>query len=61
MAIILVLPEARVSIAPRLATEIERTAVANDVANIPAVTKECSAVDNEGIESGSGRENIIVI
>lgn len=52
----MVLPEARVSIAPRFAYEIERLAVANDVANIPAVTKECNAVDNKGIESIAGIE-----
>ena len=47
----LVLPEARVSIAPRFAYESEINAVANDVANTPAVTKECNAIDSEGVES----------
>lgn len=36
---------------PRFAEEIDRIAAASDVANIPAVTKECSAVDIAGVES----------
>lgn len=56
-ATILALPEARVSIAPRFAYERERTAAASDVANIPAVTKECSAIDIEGIESAQAQES----
>ena len=37
--------------AARLAEETERTAAASDVANIPAVMKEWSAIDVEGVES----------
>ena len=46
------------SIAPRFASESERTAVANDVANIPAVTKESSAIDSEGVESVIEKKNL---
>lgn len=46
-----VLPECRLPIAPRFAEERERIAAVNDVANIPAVTNECSAVDIAGVES----------
>lgn len=46
-----VLPELRVPSIPRFAEEIDRIAAASDVANIPAVTNECSAVDIAGVES----------
>lgn len=38
-------------ITPRFAEEIESRAAASDVANSPAVTNECSAVDIAGVES----------
>lgn len=54
------LSEERVPIAPRFADETEKIAAASDVANIPAVTKECNAIDIAGVESvqirGSSRE-----
>lgn len=45
------LSEARVPTAPRFAEETEKIAAANDVANIPTVTKECNAIDIAGVES----------
>lgn len=44
-------PLARVPAAPRFAEEIERMAAASDVANIPAVMNEWSAIDTEGVGS----------
>lgn len=38
-------------VAPRFAEESERIAAAREVANTPAVTKECRAVDIAGVES----------
>lgn len=57
----LILSEA-IPTAPRCALEIERIAAANDVANIPALTNDCNAIDIAGVESvqsrGSSREDM---
>lgn len=42
---------ARVPTAPRFAEEIERTAAASDVTNMPAVMNEWSAIEIEGVET----------
>lgn len=61
-AITLILSEATLPTAPRCADEIERRAAASDVANIPALTNDCNAIDIAGVESaqtrGSSREEM---